>query len=137
MALHYFGMKFGTPGETPNSIQFLSYHWMCCQMMQEVDAEWAARLEETQAAAAAAKDSVRRELDAQIEAITRRLNELSSAEARRERRRTELSEEVPFYHSILNHFEQYWGTHCHGKSLQLTWQSMDQDRMFGLSTVLS
>lgn len=59
-----------------------------------MDAEWAARLEETQAAAAAAKDSVRRELDAQIEAITRRLNELSSAEARRERRRTELSEEV-------------------------------------------
>jgi hypothetical protein len=62
--------------------------------VQEADAEWAARLEESQAAAAAAKDGVRRELDAQIETITRRLNELSSAEARRERRRTELAEEV-------------------------------------------
>jgi hypothetical protein len=73
--------------------------------LQEVDAEWAARLEEAHAAAAAAKDGVRRELDAQIEAITRRLNELSSAEARRERRRTELAEEVAF--SLSNAL-----THC-------------------------
>jgi ppGpp synthetase/RelA/SpoT-type nucleotidyltranferase len=72
---------------------------MLCDL-QEVDAEWAARLEEAHAAAAAAKDRVRRELDAQIEAITRRLNELSSAEARRERRRTELAEKVSY--SLLN-----------------------------------
>ena len=63
-------------------------------VLQNADEQWAARLEESQAAAAAAKDGVRRELDAQIEAITRRLNELSTAEARRERRRTELAEEV-------------------------------------------
>lgn len=72
-----------------------SHHAMPVILLQDSDAQWVCRLEQEQAAAAAAKDGVRRELDAQIEAITRRLNELSTAEARRERRRTELAEEVP------------------------------------------
>lgn len=65
-----------------------------CSCVQEVEAEWAAKLQAAKDEADGIRASLRADLTAQMEAITRRLEEMVATEARRERKRAALVAEV-------------------------------------------